>query len=327
MQPNQTQIITFIAIFAGIITCSAQKDYTIENYYLNEHIIFPASTGINYYPVVALSYRKQWTNIPFSPQTIIVSSNFRIGQFDFYTHKMMLNKSRFQNKERIGIGLCFKQDKNGPLSNTNFNLSYAYHMPFNWATASLGMDMSYNEIAINYSDLFTLDPNDPDLFSSEPNNRFIQSSVGIQVSNEVFFATLAVRNLLKNNKLIESGFIRSKPDYYLYAGYTQNIKPVFTLEPSVLISMCDEMDVQWNSNIKLTYKSYNWISLSYYSSGIIQTNIIYNIIETFQVGYGCEIYLNNLSRGSYSGHRIYIGRNLGLRNLHGIRKNIKQKFL
>lgn len=204
---------------------------------------------------------------------------------------------------------------------------YAYHLPFELFTVSFGSDISYNEISIDQSQLITTDPNDPLLNSNNFNYRFLQSSAGIQLTNEQFFISIAARNLLKNKNLPEEGFYRNNPDAYLCMGTTLRLNRFFSIEPSVFFTKQDGRSFDWYANTRLYFKSYNWISVSYRSTGIIKSNLAINVIENFQIGYGYEFYINNLSGGTYSGHTIFLGRNFGLRNIYGIRKNVKQGFL
>lgn len=316
-----------VLLFLNSSKVFAQKDFAATDYYNHEHTIFPAATGVNYYPVLAFTYQKQWTGLPLSPQRVVLNTNFRLGQYDFYTPKMMLNKSRFNTKERLGLGVSFKQDRNGPLKTSNFITSYAYHLPFPWATASLGLDLSYNEIAISQEELSPNNPNDPYLFVDNTKDFFFQSSFGIQLTNDVFFVSIAARNLFKNEKLERNGFNRTSPDFYLHGGYSQHLNKYLSLEPSFFAARIHGEEFVWEANMKLYVRSYNWCSINYTSTGSVKANIVLRAFEKIQIGYGYEYFITNLSNGSYSGHSIHLGRNFGIRNIHGIRKNVKQKFL
>lgn len=87
-------IIIYLCLFKSF-QGYAQTDYSFEDYYLHENIIFPAATGVNYYPVSGLSYKNQWNKLNSSPRTIVVSTNFRLGKYDFYTPRMFLNHSKY----------------------------------------------------------------------------------------------------------------------------------------------------------------------------------------------------------------------------------------
>jgi type IX secretion system PorP/SprF family membrane protein len=191
----------------------------------------------------------------------------------------------------------------------------------------MGLDMSYNEININYNALSPVDPNDPYLYSDKSNCIYPQSGAGIQITNELFFLSLSAKNLLPNHFIDDKGFVRNAGDYYAYGGYTQRINRLFSVEPSAMAMKCDGLPFTWHANTKLYYKSYNWFSLSYESTGKVSANFMIQVSTIFDFGYGYELFINNVERSSYSGHNFYLGRNFGLRNVHGIRKNVKQSFL
>jgi type IX secretion system PorP/SprF family membrane protein len=309
------------------IDLTAQKDYTYENYFMYEHLLFPAATGSNYYPVLGVTFNKQWARLESSPQTFIIGGNFRLGQFDFYNPKMFLNKSGYLGKERMGFGFAYVNDINGPLQANSFTLSYAYHLPFEIFTLSMGMDMSCNSVKINYTELSPNDPYDPNLVDNGEKNIFPQSGVGIQITNELFFVSLSAKNLLPNNYVVEKGFNRESADYYAYSGFTVRMDRLFTIEPSAVFMKCNGFPYTWDINTKLYYKSNNWTSLSYQSSGKLSMKVMVQVSSFFDFGYGYEFFIKNSATNTASGHNFYLGRNFGLRNVHGIRKNVKQSFL
>lgn len=316
-----------ISSWCVLLSAYAQIDYSTLDYYEHEHLVFPAATGVNYYPVLGFSYHKQWAELSSSPQNLTAAVNLRLGKFDFYTPKMMLNKSRYSTKERVGMGIAFKQDGNGPLKTSNLITSYAYHMPFSWATVSLGMDLSYNEINISQDGLEPNDPNDPYLFTDSEREQYFQSSLGLQLTNEVFFASMSIRNLFANDEIAKSGFERNSPDAYFYGGYTQYVSRYVSVEPSVFMSKVNGREFAWEANLKTYIRYSNWCSIGYSSYGSVKAKMVLRAIEKIQIGYGYEHYLKTISRGVSNGHSFYIGRNFGVRNIHGIRKNVKQKFL
>ena len=320
-------MVLVVLLIIGIRGVQGQDFYSAKDYYLHEHTLFPAATGVNYYPVLGLSYNKQWAGLLDSPNRVVVGLNWRLGKYDFYTPKMLLNKSKRNTKERMGIGLAFKQDRNGPLLTSNLITSYAYHLPLFWATMSFGMDLSFNEVSINQANLDPNDPNDPYLFSDQSSENYFQSSFGFQLSNEMFFASIAARNLFKNEKLNEIGYSRTAPDYFVYLGYTQSVNKYIKVEPSIFAYGVDQSDYAWELGAKMYVRSLNWVSVNYNSIGSVKANFTLHAIYSIQLGYGIEYYLDNIESGSYTGHCIYIGRNFGVRNMHGIRKNVKQKFL
>ncbi|MBN1117389.1 MAG: PorP/SprF family type IX secretion system membrane protein [Bacteroidales bacterium] len=327
MQIRLLRYVLFTLILGQSRGSLAQKDYSFQNFYIHEHTLFPAATGVNYYPTIGISYHKQWTGVPSSPKTFYAGINFRLGKYDFYTPRMFLNTNKYLTRERLGLGFVAVTDKNGPLSKTSFISSYAYHLPFYWATVSLGIDLSLNQMGIDYSILDPLDINDPNLAVDKLTSTFLQSSAGLNFTNEAIFLSLAARNLLKNNNLTEQGFVSAEPDYYFYTGYTIRAGRNFKIEPSVLAFYEDLSHPKWNTYLKLYYQYNNWISMGYKSTGIVECMLAIRVIEQFQLGYGYSFFLNNLSGGSYSSHSIILGRNIGLRNIHGIRKNVKQRFL
>lgn len=318
-------VMLILCVPAGISI--AQKDYSWEHFYTYENIVFPAATGVNYYPVAGISYHKQWADIEASPKSFLVSTNFRIGKYDFYSPRMFLNKSKYNAKEKLGLGFTALHDENGPQINNCFILSYAYHLPFETLTASFGMDISYNEIHIDNSMLHPLQPNDPNLTGEKESNWYPQAGFGLQVSNEIFFFSASAKNLLKNNNLHDIGYLRTLPDFAFYTGLTLPISRDVIFEPSTVVIVPDAVPLIFGLNAKMIVGSYNWIAFSYESLGKLSCMLVVKVIKSFQVGYGYDFYLNNVSYTSFSGHNIYIGRNLGLRNMHGIRKNVKQSFL
>lgn len=93
----------------------SQHNIIYRNHHLHQVLVNPATAGSEYIPVVALSYRKQWLGMDHSPFQLLASTSLRVGNYDFYNPRMMINRSHFRNRKRIGLGMGIYADQNGPV--------------------------------------------------------------------------------------------------------------------------------------------------------------------------------------------------------------------
>ncbi|HYW97180.1 MAG TPA: type IX secretion system membrane protein PorP/SprF [Bacteroidales bacterium] len=93
---------------------SAQSENIFRNYYLNQVIINPATSGSEYYSIVNLSFSRQWLGFKNSPSLQMLSTSLRMGNYDFYNPKQFLNKTGFKSNERIGFGAVVYNANEGP---------------------------------------------------------------------------------------------------------------------------------------------------------------------------------------------------------------------
>ena len=315
-----------VVLVLGCLSVFSQENSIYINDYLAPYMTNPACTGAEYYPVANLSVKKQWLGFSGSPNTFVFAGNFRIGSFDFYNPKGLVNKGRFKSKNRVGLGMAIFQDNDGPIINNGGLFSYAYHLPVNRKSRlALGMSLILNNHRVSTSMLEPNDSNDPYLLSEEEGGYSINMGAGVYYHNSTYFFGMSANKLLRDKLNVIEGQT-SSINIFLFGGYkffkdNKNIN----YEPSISIKRFYDQEYIFTLNNKVYVNRLNWMALSV--SSIKQMNIRFaqKMHRRFYVGYGFEFTMGKIAAHNYGTHEISLGLNMGLVGIEGIKKlaNVK----
>jgi type IX secretion system PorP/SprF family membrane protein len=298
----------------------SQETSIFNNYYLSPFIINPAITGSEYYPMATLSAKKQWVGIADAPATYVLTGNYRIGSYDFYDPKGFVNKGPLKLKDRVGLGVALYKDHNGPSDFTGGILSYAYHLPINTKSQlSFGMSIMGTYYSFNNSVLKPDQPDDPYLFSDNENVFRANINLGIYYYSNTYFAGLSSTKLLPDITNVNDN-IKIQPSYFLMAGYKLMQKRNIAFEPSITLKFLNSQNFSADFYSKLYLKKYNWIALSYSTTGRMNFLFGLQLIKMLYAGYNYEYSLSKIAKYNNGSHEIYLGINLGLRGADYIRE-------
>ncbi|XHR97751.1 PorP/SprF family type IX secretion system membrane protein [Mucilaginibacter sp. UC70_90] len=132
---------TLLIIAVTIQLAKAQQRPQYTQYVFNNYLLNPALSGIENYTDVKLGYRSQWTGLEGAPVTSYFSVNAPIGNrflqgdataFPAGGGLNPSSRSYTQNymaaEPHHGVGLMVVSDKTGPITQTNIDATYAYHL-------------------------------------------------------------------------------------------------------------------------------------------------------------------------------------------------------
>lgn len=310
--------IMLIAVFLHTPS-NAQFLAIYDQNHMHEIIKNPATTGAELYPVLNLSFRKQWWGIQNAPGTQVVSFNLRLGKFDFYNPKMMLNKERFRAQEQSGLGAAVFHDRNGPLEYTGIMLTYAYHIPFEVSTLSFGLGGTLADYRINYALLNPDDPSDEAL-ERKPAYVVLNANTGIYFYSEFYLLGFAATELFPVRKLDGDHYDKPRPNFFLTGGYRFKIVPGLLYEPTVEIRKSSQRDYTMDLNSKFYFGNAHYAGLNIRSDGMAGMYFGINVRKYIYICYLYEYSLGDISKAYNNTHTFMIGQNIGLRSFTAIRK-------
>src|SRR5208283_2242565 len=97
----------------------AQEISQLKDYFANSlYNIDPAAAGFNGGFISQLSYSKNWTNLPGSPECQILSNSIRLGEEEFYDPKMFKTKPMINLSNHASLGVTVFNETEGPLQHT-----------------------------------------------------------------------------------------------------------------------------------------------------------------------------------------------------------------
>ncbi|RAJ87932.1 type IX secretion system PorP/SprF family membrane protein [Chitinophaga dinghuensis] len=159
-------------------------------YFLNPYMSNPSFAGLDSGLHVNLAYRKQWTDMPGSPQTKLVTADGFVGY-------------------RVGAGLQVYNDAAGLLSNTRVAATYAYHLPLghNKQYLNFGISAVFYGKHLNTKEM-NADPNDPSVGAYNRRDNYFESDFGVSYTNRHLTLQAGIPNVFS--------FAKNKPESRTY---------------------------------------------------------------------------------------------------------------
>jgi type IX secretion system PorP/SprF family membrane protein len=156
----------------------AQQHPMFSHYMFNGLFINPAYAGSKDFVSTTLIARKQWTGFEGAPSTQIASIHAPL------------------NNRKMGLGAAISNDQIGITHQTDFYMSYAWHLPLENGKLSLGLNGGFSYFKSQLSDLSVWDPDDPIYQSNSLSNILPNFGAGAYYYSQHFYAGLSVPQLM-----------------------------------------------------------------------------------------------------------------------------------
>lgn len=316
--------ITFL-LMMSLSGAFAQQKPQYTQYILNNYIINPALSGIESYIDLKAANRQQWVGLQNAPKTSYLSAHMPIGKSNDWgssTSYGMVGenplgrsfKDDYQASDpHHGIGLIAVVDETGPLSNTTFNLTYAYHLGLApKLNLSVGVGAGFSQISLNTAELTLENPNDQAIANSGTINRLKPDvNLGIWLYSVDFFVGASVQQLLpqtlsfSDNSSYNTG--KTVPHLFATAGYRFWLSDDITIIPSIMVKSVNPVPLSLDLNTKISFRDKIWIGGAYRKDDSFSGLVGFNIGSLFNLGYAYDFTtsaLNTVSRGS---HEVILG--------------------
>jgi type IX secretion system PorP/SprF family membrane protein len=291
----------------------SQENNIFRFYYLHQDIQNPAITGSEYIPKACISYSKQWVGIPESPHTLLASASIRIGNYDFYNPKKIVNTTKFRSQERVGLGLSVFSDRNGPVASRGISLSYAYHLPLENGCFSFGISGNGAQKILDESVFRPTYPGDPVLSGTRESFMFYNASFGAYYYSAGVFGGAAVHHLIPLEDKSRPGN-KVKPDVMLHCGYLFSSFGKPMLEISANLRYLDLYRLEYDFHFRTYLREVHWLDISYRSYNAVALHLGIKI-SSFYLAYSYEANLSSMIRYQAGSHAIHLGINLGMRRI------------
>lgn len=270
---------------------TAQQIPNFSLYGQNHYLVNPAATGITDRLPIAASYRKQWAGIDHSPSIEYVSGHMQVAK-------------------DMGAGARLFNYTAGPLRKTGLEGTYSYHLSLGNGDSKLafGLSLLMYQFYLNKSDLNVEDDAD-EVFQGRESMFVPDAGFGMYYYGKNYFVGLSVPQLFQRNVDLKSDIILQQKQvrhYYLHGGYTFEINPDFTLEPSVLLKFVEAGIFQADINAMATYKNMVKFGISYRTSDALVFQAGYQVSDLF-IGYAYDLVLSGLHTNTWGSHEIMVG--------------------
>lgn len=245
--------ILFILALVVLKTESAFAQYIplVSQYYNNGYLANPSLAGIKKGYNLNMAYRKQWTNIPGSPEI----QNFT-GDFG-------------SKNQKVGLGLNVNFDKAGLQRISNVLGTYAYHLPLNGKEEKLhfGLSVGFMNQRLSNNDIKG-NINDPLALRYNERKTFINGDFGMAYTSGglKLEATLPnLKQLFKRNELDLANLntFYSSVSYVIALGDSLNKVEV---EPKLVYRGISKMDNVWDLGTQVSFANQQLMLMGVYHS-------------------------------------------------------------
>src|SRR3569833_1410358 len=304
---------------------AAQQKPQYTQYILNNVLINPAVTGIENYFDVKTGYRSQWTGLQGAPVTSYITGSVPFGS-DFVggdaaalsggnqdnPYGRMYTQTYQAAAPHHGLGFMVISDQAGPISTSNIDLTYAYHLgissTFNLA---LGVEAGYNHTSLNTSQLALENPLDPAIANGSNSQWKPDLCVGVWgYSSNYYFGISALQLLSQNiyfstnNKVSQA---KTVPQFFFTGGVKFFLNDDVTLMPSAMVKFISPLPVTYDINAKLAFRSRFWVGVAYRNSDAVAGMLGLNISSLINISYSYDYTTSALRTVSTGTHEIVIG--------------------
>jgi len=304
---------------------SAQQKPQYTQYVFNNFLLNPALSGIENYTDVKLGYRSQWTGLQGAPVTTFFTINTPIGSNFINGDASELptaggeypgSRSYLQNYEAAephhGIGFTLVNDKAGPITSTNINATYAYHIGLtSTLNLALGVAAGVAHTSLNTSILTTTDPNDPAVDDASGGVWSPDLSVGVWAYSSNYYLGASVQQVLPEKLYADSRNTiyqnKTVPQIFFTAGYKFFISDDVSVMPSVMVKEINPVPFTFDVNAKISFRDVFWLGGSYRKDDSFGILAGFNINSTINVGYSYDMTTSALNTVSNGTHEIVLG--------------------
>ena len=318
-------LLLFVLLSFFVQTAFSQQRPQYTQYVFNNYLLNPAVTGIENYTDAKLGYRSQWTGLQGAPVTSYFSINAPLGDNFLQGDATAFPASGGENpssrlftqyyraaEPHHGIGFMIVSDKAGPITQTNIDATYAYHLGLtDQLNLSVGVSAGVSHINLN-TDMITLEnSNDPVLNNINNSQWKPDLGVGVWAYSSRFYFGISAQQILPQNLYITTGNTANQsktvPHFFATGGYKIFLSDDVTLLPSALLKFIDPAPVTFDINMKLSFRDRFWFGGSFRKDDSYAVLAGFNLSSVVNVGYSYDVTTSALRSVSNGSHEIVLG--------------------
>jgi len=306
----------FIIFFVFTPLAKAQRGPLYSQYMLNKFLLNPAVAGASGYTNVNMVARTQYTGFVNSPRSFALTAQTRLLDDSYIMKTLQVRKKakKATRDQKIGLGANIYNDRNGIVSKTGLELTYAYHLNVNNDyQVSLGLTGSGFQYKIDDTDAYIYNPDDPLLTSNEKSFWVPDATFGVYITNNNLYAGLSMNDLFGSSLKLGSSHIkdnyRTVRSYNLMGGYRHYFENAIGLEASALLR-ASRMTTLFEASAKVSYMNDYWLGCSYRTDKTFVTMVGVSV-EVFYFAYAYDASFKSVSNYSSSSHELMLGVRFG----------------
>lgn len=254
------------ALLFSAFNVQAQQLPLLNHYIYNPYLYNPARTGQNDFGTASLHFKKQWTALPDSPFSGVVSLESPI---------------KTETLGNMGIGGMLYVDQLHITTNVGGMATYAYHIPFQKENGfkhglSAGLSLGFVHQRFNYPDATVENPNDNQLLPSESSGTAFDFSAGLDYQwKELHIGVSMMQGLNTGLRLLDGSqsdlkYVNTR-QWLVSASYKHLFGPEekkhrVYLQPVFMGRIIENIPFQAEANVIVGLDGMGWIGVGYRSS-------------------------------------------------------------
>lgn len=288
MKKKFIQYWSIVLIMFMPLLAYSQQQPMYSQYMFNGMALNPAYAGSHESLSLTAISRHQWVGIDGAPSTQT-----------FTAHAPVKN-------ERVGLGVMLMRDKIGVTNHLSSNFAYAYKIPLRKGVLSAGLQASFNQYKINYSELHI--ENDIAFGQDDVSRILLNFGTGLYYSTSKFYAGFSVPQLMKSRiEDAEAGAaIALTRHYFFTSGYVFTLSPDLKLKPNVLLKATEGAPLSADFNANLLVREVVWVGLSYRSFNSCGALLELQATDQFRFGYAYDFLLASQVKGWNTGSHEFM---------------------
>jgi len=295
---------------------NAQQAPVYSQYMINKFLLNPAVAGANGYTFINIAAREQFVGLVNAPRTFSLTAQSRMLEDSYIRKHLMIRKNpnKASRDTRIGLGGQIYTDRNGLVTKTGIQFSYAYHINFNNKfQLSMGLTGAAFQYKLDDSDAYLAHVDDQLLDGKRKSFWVPDASMGVYITDNKYYAGISMSDVfgssLKLGKDIFKENFRTLRHYTFMTGYRFRFENGLSFEPSAFLTSTVQA-TRFDLNAKGYFRDDYWFGLSYRSDNTLVTMLGMQI-EMFYFGYAFDASFNAIGNYSSGSHEIMMGIRLG----------------
>lgn len=272
----------------------AQQEVMFTQYMFNGLALNPAYAGSHEAVSMTFLARDQWSGLDGAPATQT-----------FSIHSPIKNK-------RIALGLNVIHDKITVFNQTGVNATYAYRIPTEKGTLSMGLQLGFTSYKADFQDLtlFPPDSDDP-AFSQDASKIMPNFGAGMYYYTDRFYLGLSVPQMI-NNSLSEDivnfdSDARQERHYFLTSGYVFDLTGSVKFKPNILFKVVGGAPIEMDLNANFLFSEVLWLGLSWRSMADFDALLEVQLTDQLLLGYSYDFAtITDLRRVNSGSHELMV---------------------
>lgn len=278
------------------LALAAQQMPQYTQYVFNHFSVNPAVAGSKDCLDMRMGYRRQWLNFEGAPNTAWAS-----------VHAALKAKGKPFVANKHGIGLMVEADEMGPLSTTNVQLAYAYHLQTSRDFyIAMGIFGGLKQVRLDAGRVTLTNFNDPAIDGSAQGLVLPEITPGIWIYGKRLWLGAALHQTLGNR--VEAFGVESRLNrqFFLSGGYRYAMGKDLSFTPSTLIKVGSGVPMALDLNAMVEFKRVLGLGVGYRNTDAVTAMIKVGFAKYFQLGYSYDITTSKLRVASANTHEIIL---------------------